>query len=283
MYHFIYNGKLASPATPVISPDNRSFRYGDGLFETLKYQGGQIQLLDEHFARLWMGLQLFQYDIPKLFTPDLLQNQVLELLKKNGHHPARIRITVSRGDGGLYDNTNQLSYLIQTWPLSPSASQWNENGLQAGIYRQAKKMADDYSGCKHNNYLPYFMAALHAKKNKWNDAIVLNQFERICDSTIANIFIVKDSQVYTPSLQEGCIAGIMRKFLLQQLPLLPEPIMVKETSISETMLKEADEVFLTNSVFNIRWIQQIDDIKFGNTFTRKLYGQLLFNYPNLFN
>ena len=88
--------------------------------------------------------------------------------------------------------------IIQSWPLEQEGFQLNENGLVTGIYSSARKTMDSFSNIKSNNYLPYAMAALHSKKQKWNDAFLLNTNGTICDSTIANVFIIKDDIILTP-------------------------------------------------------------------------------------
>ena len=85
MNFFNFNGKIFSEGTAVIGADNRGLRYGDGLFETLKMKNGQLILEDEHFARLWNGMKVLQFDIPKQFTSDKLQDEMALLIKKNGH------------------------------------------------------------------------------------------------------------------------------------------------------------------------------------------------------
>jgi branched-chain amino acid aminotransferase len=274
MNYFNFNGKIFEEHTAVIGPSNRGLRYGDGLFETIKYKNNELILADEHFARLWKGMQLLKFEIPKLFTAEKIQAQIFQLLKKNEQDAARIRLSVIRGDGGLYDAKNHTPlYIIQSWPIEADQSTLNENGLQLCIYDEAKKMADDFSHIKHNNYLPYFMGALFAKEKQCNDAIVLNNHNRICDSTIANIFILKDDIIYTPSLSEGCVAGVMRKSITQSLP--NEGYTVKETEITKDFLLEADEVFLSNSIYNIRWVAAIDGKKYSNNITRKIFDTLL--------
>jgi branched-chain amino acid aminotransferase len=98
---------------------------------------------------------------------------------------------------------------------------------------------------------------------------LLNTFGRICDTTIANIFFVKKEVVYTPSLQEGCVAGVMRRAVIQNLSTSAIELIEKEISISE--LLDADEVFLTNSIYNIRWVKGIGDISFQNSFTHQFF------------
>lgn len=269
-----YNGKIIKEATELISPNSRGFRFGDGVFETLKSKDYKIYFAEDHFNRFINGLKTLDFKVPRQFTVGNLTKQIDDLLKKNNHNRmARVRLTAFRGDGGLYDEISETpNYLIQTWALPDDIGKWNENGLVLGICTGLKKSCDSLSNLKHNNFLHYVMAAKQAKKNKWNDAVMLNSFDRVCDTTIANIFLIKNEVVYTPALQEGCVAGIMRKNILKQLAINKVPIVEKEISVNELM--EADELFLTNSIYNIRWVQNIGNKKYKNSFTQNIRASL---------
>ena len=269
------NGKIIKEANAIISPNNRSFRYGDGCFETMKLMDNTILLANYHFERLFASLQLLQFDVPNYLTADYLQNQIIEVAKKNYHNKlARVRLTVYRGDGGLYDPENHFpNYLIQTWDLNPANNLLNENGLVVDVFTDAIKVCDTYSHVKSNNYLCYAMAALWAKKNHLNDAILLNPYNRLADATIANIFIVTNGIIKTPSLSEGCVNGVMRRYLLTQMRV--ENIPVEETKISVEELLQANELFLTNGIYGIRWIKQINNLNYTNTATSLLYKQFI--------
>lgn len=271
MRYFIFNGKYCKEGTPVIGADNRGLRYGDGIFETLKTMGTKILFADEHFARLWKGMDMLQFEAPKHFTPARLEKEIQELLEKNGHvKQARVRLTVIRGDGGLYDPvSHHPQYIVQSWPLNDDNGRLNENGLVIGIYEAANKSCDTFSQLKHNNYLPYSMAALYARQQQWNDAVILNTYGRVCDSTIANIFIVKDNIVYTPPLSEGCVSGITRKLLINTLR--QHDIAIVEKPIEPVELIGADEFFLTNAIYNMRWVRSLGDKVFSNTLTSEIY------------
>lgn len=274
MNYFNCNGKIFKEGALVIGADNRGIRYGDGLFETIKIINGKLILEDEHFARLWKGMATLQFEIPKHFTPEKLKEEILILVKKNGYSSARIRLNIFRGDGGLYDAKNHVpNYIIQSWLLPESNGAWNSNGLVAGIYEELRKSCDMLSNVKHNNYLPYVLAALKAKKEKWNDAIIFNTNGRICDSTIANIFLIKDEIISTPHLKEGCVAGVMRKKIIQEISGTDWQLFEKEISFED--LIRADEVFFTNSMYNIRWVQRINDKEYVNTVTQKIYSMIL--------
>jgi aminodeoxychorismate lyase len=272
MKHFIFNGKLCKENTAIVSSGNRGLRYGDGVFETIKIKDGKLILEDAHFARLWKGMTVLCFDIPKHFTPEKLTADILLLAKKNGHEKAgRARLQIVRGDGGLYDAVNHSpNYIIETWELPEGNGQLNNNGLDLGIYRAAVKSCDILSNLKHNNYLPYIMAALCAKKEKWNDALLLNSHGSICDSTIANVFIIKKEEVFTPALAEGCVAGVMREYIIAALKTTAWK--VNEATVTVDDLLNADEVFLTNSIYNMRWVKSIDDSSYSNTVIQKIYA-----------
>lgn len=269
MTYFNYNGKIFTEGTAVTGADSRALRYGDGLFETLKWKNDAVILPDEHFARLWKGMQYLKFSIPKLFTPEKLLEEIKILTKKNALKDARIRLSILRGNGGLYDVQNlQPNYIIQAWPLPAANAQLNLNGLELCVYKDMKKPCDAFSNLKHNNFLVYIMAALYAKELKCNDALIMNDQGRIADSSMANIFIIKDGNIITPALSEACVAGTLRQYLLKQLP--ANGYTVNEQPIDEGTLADADEVFLTNAIYNIRWVKSIGQKTYGSSVIRRI-------------
>jgi aminodeoxychorismate lyase len=274
--YLFYNGRFLKNDTPLFEASSRGLRYGDGLFETMKWEKGAIRFKEYHFERLFGGLALLQFEPPSYFTTGWLDQYVDALCKKNQQTTARVRLAVFRGNGGLYDPENHFpNCLIQSWPLAVANLPLNENGLVTGIYDRARKSQDAFANLKHNNYLPYAMAALYAKQQHWNDAILLNSSGHICDATIANIFMMKEGVVYTPSLQQGCVAGVMRRFLLTQLPANGYPVIEKELTTAE--LYRADEVFLTNVTYGIRWVQSCDHRQYTNSNTTDIVNKLFKN------
>ena len=259
------NGKIIDKNRFYISPDNRSFRYGDGFFETMKIEDGKILLSDYHFKRLFSSLQILSFDLPSLFTPEYFTTQIQNLVIKNNHFSlARVRLMIYRGNGGLYDPENHYpNFIIQTWQLQQATNDLNTNGLDIDIYKEARKVFDSFSMVKSNNYLGYAMAALWAKKNKLNDCLLLNAGNNICDSTIANIFIVHKNLIKTPAISEGCIDGVARLYLIESCK--KDNIKISETIISINDTLNASEVFLTNAVNGIRWVKRSGEQTYKNS------------------
>ena len=259
---------------PVLMASNRSYRYGDGLFETMKIQESKIALANYHFERLFVCLSVLKYETPSLFTPAKLEKEILQLCQRNHCEKlARVRFSVFRGNGGLNDDNKNFQYLIECWPLKVSVNQLNENGLVIDIYPDAKKSTDHFSNIKSANFLPYSLAALYAKENKLNDCLVLNTAGKIADATIANLFIIKESIIKTPSLDQGCVNGVMRRYLLESLSVAGYK--VSETAVSIEDVKNADEVFLTNVISGIRWVKQFENVNFGNAKTIEIYSRFV--------
>ena len=140
MSFFIYNGKFFKEGTSVITPDNHSFRYGDGLFETIKAESGKLLLDQYHFERLFYGLKILGFEVPPNFTSIFFKDEIIKVLKKNDHNKyARIRLMIFRGNGSLDNPQNHFpNYIIQTWVL-PGIAKLNEHGLFIDIYSDAKK------------------------------------------------------------------------------------------------------------------------------------------------
>lgn len=269
-----FNGKWLDANTPLVGAENRGLRYGDGIFETLRLENDRIPFASGHWQRFFSSLELLGLEWPAHLGPLDLENEMRELARKNGHSSlARIRLMAFRGNGGPFDpENNKANYLIQSWALSDVYTRLNENGLVIGIYPEARKSTDIFSRLKSANYLPYLMAARYAKEKGWNEALVLNTENRIADASIANLFFVKNEVIYTPPLEEGPVAGVMRQYLVDHLPEWGYPLV--ECPVHEKDLLEADSIFLTNAVSGIRWVKEMGGREFGVGIANDLYPRV---------
>ena len=265
---FNYNATLFEEGQAVISAGNRALNYGDGIFETMRVENDSIYLGNFHFERLFAGLSKLNFIIPAHFREDYLEEQVISLCKKNRTNPSRARLMVFPSGQGIKVDDRKPVFIIESFATGKLHGD-SGDGLLTGLYSATTKSCDSFSHLKTNNFLPYAMAALHAERSGIDDCFLLNQHGRICDSTIANVFLVKNGLISTPSLEEGCIAGVFRKYLihLPGLNIIEKPISLEE-------LEKADEVFLTNSVRGIRSVKQFGDIHYNNSKTREILRRL---------
>lgn len=267
------NGRIIEGNLPVLTLDNRAFRYGDGLFETMKVVQGRIALAPYHFDRLWNGLNLLSFQIPAHFDPNHLAEQILKLCIRNKCESlARVRLTVFRGNGGIFESLDQLQYSIECWPLNETSQRLNENGLVIDLCPDVRKCCDRFANLKSASYQAYALAALHAKRNRLNEALVLNQHERVADGTIANLFLVMGDRLITPPLTEGPVDGVMRRFIATNAARLGYGF--EETPVTVSDIEEADELFLTNAITAIRWVRNFRNKTYGRSITSSIYERL---------
>jgi Branched-chain amino acid aminotransferase/4-amino-4-deoxychorismate lyase len=262
----LYNGELRPATQAIAAASNRGLRYGDGVFETIKMVNGHMPLLSLHIDRLTHGLKTLQIPLPPLHS---LEKDIIGLCQKNGiTGAARVRLMVYRGNGSLYAADTTLPHMvIQIDPLAPAYLSLNERGWRIDILPGVQKSCDVLANLKSNNYLPYIMAALHAQRHELDDCLVLNTYNRICDAGIANVFWVQAGCIYTPPLSEGGVAGVMRRYLLQQ-----KEFECREELCTEEQLLEAEEVFLTNALYGVRWVKGFRGRVYECRIARKVYN-----------
>jgi branched-chain amino acid aminotransferase len=263
------NGKLIDSAKAGLPVDNGAFRYGYGLFETLLVRNGSIALAASHMERLFAGMLQLRLGLPPRMDAAWLQSQVLNAVAKNKLNAlCRVRLQVFAGGGGLFSTTaGKASFVIECFELAEENTTLNENGLVMGIAEGLQKSADSLGNLKTCNALIYAMAARQAKENKWNDAFVCNTNGHIIESTIANTFWIKAGLVYTPPLPDGCIAGVMRRYIMEALK------NVTEQHLSVETLADADEVFITNAIKRVKWVGSLGNKTYGNAAIKKIYSE----------
>ena len=265
-----FNGQIKDATDPTLLVSIPGFRNGESLFETMRLENGLIKLQDYHFERLFSGCRLLALSLPEL-TREKLDAEILELARTNQcEHLARIRLTVFAVAAEI--NFLQAGYIIEAIPFEVRPGQLNQDGLVLGIFEAAQKSMDFLSNLKSGNRMLYTRAYAKARENKWDDAIILNTYGRPVETTIANIFVIKDDKIFTAPLSEGCVAGVYRRYLMEKQEGLG--IEIQEKPILEEDIQQADEVFTTNALRGIRWVKQYGACRFGKSIITGIYESL---------
>lgn len=224
--------------------------------------------LADHVRRIKIGMTVLRMNVPADFNVDNINRLITELIKHNQiENDVRVRLTVFRNEGGFYTpNNNEISFLIEAEDLGEMGGyRLNEIGYAVEVFHDIKKQKNKLSNLKTGNSLLYVLAGIYKKDIKVDECLIINDDGNICESISSNIFIVKNGALYTPSLSEGCIEGIMRKQVIdiaQQ-----HRILCYEIPLAFNSMMNADEVFLCNSVQGIRWVGKY---KTKENFTNKL-------------
>ncbi len=258
-----YNGKLFLETENIFSVNNRAFKYGDAIFETIRIIDGKPLFIDDHFVRLKNGMDFLQLKNCEV-SFEIIIHQLLELISKNNIcKGGRARITVFRDADGFYTPTNEkCAYVIEVKSIDTNRYELNEKGLNIDLYNLHRRSTSKLSNIKTTNDIPQILAGLYALENNLGDCVILNKHNRIVETTNSNIFLYKKNNIYTPSLDEGCMDGVMRKQILKIAE--QQKINIFEGMLNANVLLQTDEVFLTNVVKGIQWVKTFKEKTYTN-------------------
>lgn len=259
MEYIILNNKIIEKGKEGISFDNRGFNYGDGLFESIIVKDGKIRFIEDHYERLIKGIASFQILLPEFFTLPFLVHQIQLLTEKNKCLPdARIKVIIWRKTGGLFTPASQeLDFLISA-TLYTAPQELVKN--KVFFYENIRRSFSPLSSFKTLSASVYVMASLAKKSSGADDMILLDDKGYISECTNSNIFFTKNSKLYTPSLQCGCIEGILRKQIIHICR--NDRISLEEGQFSKEELLDSDYVFTCN-VAGMAPVRSIGDVAFS--------------------
>lgn len=272
--YILHNDEFVAINHPIFTAGNRGFKYGDGLFETMRMSNGKLKFAELHADRLRAGMKALKMDGSALLDEYFLKQKTAELSKKNKlKENVRFRLSIYRAGDGLYTpNVNKSGYVLEASALPDSGYELNKKGLIIDVFDELTKSVNGLSNYKTSNSLLYVMAGLYKKQHRLDDAFILNQQGFLCESISSNIFVVYDKKVYTPALSEGCVAGVMRNVVMSMAR--AHDIELIEAQISPEILKEAEEVFVTNAISGIRWVMGYGRKRYFNEITKLLSAKL---------
>lgn len=269
-----FNGVLHSSADNLLV-NNRSFLYGDGVFETVKIIADKILFLEDHYFRLMASMRVVRMEIPMNFTLEYFEEQILISVKGNNLSGAvRARITVYRNDGGYYlPKTNTVSFLIEVVPLENPLYCFDKTTYEVDLYKDFYVAKQLLSSIKSTNKIINITGSIFAKENGFDNCLLLNDSKNVIEALQGNVFMVMEGKLITPPVSEGCLNGVMRKQILF-LAKKTENLEVLEQPISPFDLQKAEELFITNVIKGIQPITKYRKKEYSSVVAEALLIQL---------
>lgn len=262
-----HNGTLTPVKSLQLTHKNRAFKYGDGIFETIKVQNNKVLFFEDHYFRLMASMRMLRMEIPMKFTLEFLEQEILKTTQAqpNGNI-FRVRLSVYRKDGGLYNpKTNEIDYIVDVKEFNYQTKETYIIDLYKDFYNYSGLL----STVKTTNRMLNTLASVFATENNFDNCILLNERKGVVEVTNGNIFIVKNNHIKTPALTEGCIKGIIRKKLIDIIKKHPN-FTIEETPISPFEIQKADEVFITNTIMGVQPVTKYRKKEFTTEVGQKL-------------
>lgn len=265
------NDPIKNTSTFILN-ENRAFKYGDAVFDTLKYANSKLEFLEDHYFRLMASMRLLRMEIPMYFTMEFYEKEILKSIDFSlPTNQFRVRVTVFRADGGRYlPTSNKIHYFIETSPLENIPLE----SYEIDIFKDFTLSRSYLSTLKTTNRLLNVLASIYADENQLQNCLLLNDQKQVVEMIHGNVFLVKDTSIYTPPLSEGCINGIYRRKLMEVIQKYSD-FVVEEKPLSYTDFLNASEVFMTNSIVGIQSVTKFKKKTYQSTITEELKELML--------
>ncbi|TET75751.1 MAG: aminotransferase class IV [Dehalococcoidia bacterium] len=283
MEQIVYlNGALLPRGRAKISPFDHGFLYGYALFETMRAYSGCIFRFQKHLDRLTCSAELI--GLP-LGTFDL-EKACYDTLRANSLGDARIRLTVSIGEGGNAPDPpprpRPTVFIVATSYTPPSAEKYR-NGFKAVVSSIRQNSQSPLSRLKSANYLSSVLARKEAKAAGADEALLLNERGFLCEGSTSNVFLVTANGLITPDEESGCLPGVTRQAVIELASELGISVAQREVQIEE--LLQADEAFVTNSLLELMPLGEVDGKPIGGEREKgerdKVTERLMIGYEEL--
>jgi branched-chain amino acid aminotransferase len=258
------NGEFVPLSKAKVSILDRGFCYGDALFETMRVYSGKIFHLDLHLDRLESGAERIYLKLPE--SRDRIQEILYETFNRNQGSDAVIRLTITRGEGVMgklwqTDTTPTLSVHVR--PYSAPPDEWYQKGVPISLIpNSAAKLGGLQEQIKSTSYLSQILARKQAEDQNSVDGIMINCQGEVCDGTISNIFMVKGGVLSTPAVNGYVLAGVTRQVVLKVAA--RTGTVCKERALTADDVLQGDEIFLTNTGWEILPVTRVDGKTVGS-------------------
>jgi branched-chain amino acid aminotransferase len=260
------NDRFVEEEHAVVSVFDHGFLYGDGVYETIRSYGLKIFMRDQHLLRLHRSAEAIGLSIPERDWPSLLHEAMTRNGVGNEHADAYIRVTISRGAGGIGLDPSLCptpTIVIMAQPLKPPPKERYRTGVSLIVAKTRRNLPSALDPqIKATNFLNNIQAKREAISAGVFDSVLLNWESHLTECTVSNLFFVRSGRLCTPALSCGILDGITRGILLE---LARESgIPVEEGQFPVEALRTAEECFLSNTTMEVMPATQLNGRPVGS-------------------
>ena len=236
---------------------DRGLHYGDGLFETIEVYQAQPLFLQQHLARIEAGCQVLKIPFPSEL---LLLAEIAQICQSVSQGVVKLMLT--RGSGGRgyrQPETISVTRILALYPFPACPESYQTQGVKIRFCQLRLSLNPTLAGLKHNNRLEQVLARTEWGE-EYQEGLMLNLNEHVIEGTMSNLFVIKNSILYTPEITLSGVKGIIRDIVIQLAK--QHDMTVIEKQMSQEAVYQADALFVTNSVIGLWSIKQLDTQKY---------------------
>jgi branched-chain amino acid aminotransferase len=251
-----YQGDIIELNALPVQDVKRATMYGDAVFETIRMRDNKLLFVEDHYFRLMASMRILRMPIPMEFTPEFFVDEANRLAEEVAVTDGRLRLQVVRKSEGKYtpDYNNECVWWMELEELGSQDYTWTSKGLKVDLFKDHYIQPGLLSTLKSSNALPYVLAGIFAKENGLDAMLLVNDKKMLVEANAANVFVLKDNTLKTAPLEDGPLRGVFRKNLIGWAKEIG--LEIKEESINPFELQKADEIWLTNTISGVQWVEK---------------------------
>jgi len=253
------NDKLVDIDKAGISVTDSGFLYGAGLFETMRSCNGVVFSLKDHLDRLFFSAGALSI---KTYERKYITDAIYKVLKANKLADARLRLTLTNGPMSKSEEERKPTLLIAATKLQPYPAEYYKKGVLVVLCPFRQNTAEPTYGHKTTSYFSRMIGLQLAHQKRAAEALWFTVDSRLAEGCISNVFLVKDSALYTPPIETPVLAGVARKTVCQIAFKNSIELIEKNLYISDCL--EADEIFLTNVIMQVLPVSSLEKHTVGD-------------------
>lgn len=256
--YVLHNGKVEEAGKKLLSAGQVGFLNGWGVFSTLRVTNGVLFAFERHYARMKRDARRLHVPFP--FSPDELSGALASLIEANKAFDAVLRVALIRNRGGLFEGPNietDCELIAFTAPLAD----WG-HGVHLTYVPNGRFGASPFAGAKVTSWAENLTWYEEAHEEGFDEVVLLNELGQVSECTSANIFAIQGSEVWTPPLAtSGCLPGVTRAILLEEIHL--DGIEIVERELTPSELEASDRVFITSTTRDLLPVLAVDRLSLG--------------------
>ncbi len=253
--NLLHNGNIVPAGDKIVSPGQVGLVNGWGVFSTLRVYDGVLFEWDRHWAR--MKRDAARMHVPFPADSSRLEEDLLRLIDANNAHNSTLRVLVIRDKGGMWEGPNQTRD-FDIVAFTADVNQWAP-AMKLGVVPHGRHAQSEFSGTKYLSWSENLTRYERAHQQGFHEVVLLNERDEVAECTSANIFAIHGSHVTTPPVSSGCLPGITRAVLLEEIRI---PGLVIEPAVLRLEdLQSADEVFITSTTREVLPVVEIQGLQ----------------------
>jgi branched-chain amino acid aminotransferase len=257
MHRFLlHNDELRDAADRIVSPGQVGLVNGWGIFSTLRVQDGVLFAWERHWARMQKDAARMRVPFPG--EASWLEERLHRLIDKNQALNSTLRVLIVRNRGGMWEGPAAAERAFDTIAFTAPLNDWGQ-AVKLGIVPHGRHAASEFAGTKYISWSENLTRYERAHEQGFDEVVLLNERGEVAECTSANIFIAKGDQVWTPPLSSGCLPGVTRALLLEEIRV--PGLSVSEKVLIKDDLESADEVFVTSTTRDLMPVASVEGLQ----------------------